>query len=114
MQYINLLEVVEEGLELVDLSYQERNYGSGDKLLKDLVGVFVPFNSSNLTMRSIFVDDPTVLARLQKFQDLLDQVLHLNTIIHQEEEKTKFINEFFLPSYKQWKDQIYNQLKVYN
>ena len=113
-QYINLIETVEEGLSLVDVSYQERNYGSGDRLLKDLVGVFVPFNSSNMTMRSIFAHDALVLAELDKFQSILDQVLHIETVIHDQDEKTTFIHDFFLPAYKQWKEQIYIHLKMYS
>ena len=113
-QYINLIETVEEGLELVDFNYQERNFGNGDKLLIDLVGVFVPFNSSNLTMRSIFAHDDSVIAELDKFQAILDQVMHIETLSADQDEKVKFIHEFFLPAYKQWKQQIYQHLKMYN
>ncbi|UTW68572.1 hypothetical protein KHA80_13350 [Anaerobacillus sp. HL2] len=64
-QYINLLYTVHDGIELVDLSYQDRNFGSGDQLLKDLIGSFIPFNASNYTMQSIFYHDKQLTNQLQ-------------------------------------------------
>ena len=113
LQYIQLLETVEEGIVLVDQSYQERNFGSGDKLLADIIGAFVPFNASNKTIRTIFSFDSGILAELDKFESLLEQVLHLNTLYYDQEAKVVFINEFLLPAYKQWKKDIQLKLNEY-
>lgn len=112
-QYIQLLITVEDGIKLVDISYQERNFGSGDKLLKDIVGAFVPLNSSNRTIRSILTDDSGLTAQLEKFPAILEQVLHLDDINNDQEEKKAFIHDFFFPAYKQWKDQVDNILQEY-
>lgn len=112
-QYIQLLITVEDGIELVDISYQERNFGSGDKLLKDIVGAFVPLNSSNTTIGSILTYDSGLSRQLEKFPAILEQVLHLNEIINDSEEKKAFIHDFLLPAYKQWKNKVDNILQEY-
>lgn len=112
-EYLNLLDMVEEGIELVDLSYQERNFGSGDKLLKDLINAFGPFSSSNQTMKTIFSPDKQLFEQLCNFQKILEQVSHLETIFHDEVAKSQFTQQFFNPSYKQWKKQVYKHLQGY-
>lgn len=112
-QYINLLDTVQDGIELVDVSYQDRNFGSGDQLLKDLIGAFIPFNASNYTMQSIFFHDKCLTDQLQKFHLILDQVQHLSTLLPDEKEKISFLHDFLLPAYTQWKTETYNLLKGY-
>lgn len=112
-QYIQLLITVEDGIELVDISYQERNFGSGDKLLKDIVGAFAPLNSSNMTIRSILTDDRALASQLDKFLLILEQVLHLDDISNDQEKKKAFIHNSLFPSYKQWKGQVDNILQAY-
>lgn len=112
-QYIQLLITVEDGIELVDISYQERNFGSGDKLLKDIVGAFVPLNSSNMTIRSILTDESGLISQLEKFTVILEQVHHLDDISNDQEEKKIFIHDFLFPAYKQWKERVESILQVY-
>lgn len=113
-QYINLMEAVEEGLELVDFNYQEGYYESGDNLLKELVGVLVPYHSSNMTMRSIFAHDETVLTELDNFQKVVDKAFQIESCILNEKEKADFIHNTFLPTYKKWKKQVYHHLEMYS
>lgn len=109
---MKLIETVEDGMVLVDISYKERNFGSGDKLLEDIIGAFVSFNASNMKVRSIFANDLEITSQLQAFQKITEQIQHLLTIYNQEE-KISFIHDFLLPSYKNWKLDIEKQLQKY-
>ncbi|RXJ02269.1 hypothetical protein DS745_07725 [Anaerobacillus alkaliphilus] len=112
-EYLNLLDKVEEGIAVVDWSYQEKNYHSGDKILQDLFEALGPFKKSIHTMQYLFSYDKKMEEHLNNFQLIEQQVSHLRVIFHNEEEKTRFIHEFFSPAYKKWKKQVCRQLLVY-
>ncbi len=112
-QYLNLLDKVEEGIAVVDWSYQEKDYRFGDKMLKDLLDALGPFQRSLGTMQLLFSYDKKMSEHLNNFQNIEQQVSHLKSIFHNEEEKSKFIHDFFSPAYKQWKKQVCRQILVY-
>jgi hypothetical protein len=81
--------------------------------LKDIVGAFVPFSASNTTIRSIFSYDSGLTKLIDKFPDILEQVLHLDEMIGDQDRKTIFVHDFLLPAYTQWKGHVDQILQEY-
>jgi hypothetical protein len=114
-KYMDLLATVEEGFDFVRERYTERNYGQGDQVLSDIMGAFVQFNSSNMTMRSIFIEDEDIMNQLNQFQSIVDQVTDLEGFFNREEEsKVRFVSQKLIPTYYSWKQSVEEKLEKYH
>jgi hypothetical protein len=114
-KYFDLLATVEEGFLFVQERYMERNYGQGDQLLSDIIGAFVQFNSSNVTMDSIFSEDEEVIKQLDQFQTIVDQVANLEEVFNQERDKrVQFVSDTLIPTYRSWKENVEKRLEKYH
>jgi hypothetical protein len=114
-QYLDMLSTVEEGFDFIHERYAERNFGQGDQLLSDIMGAFIQFNSSNMTLRSIFLEDEEVMGQLDQFQGVIGQVANLEHVFTWEEDKkVQFLSSILIPSYKSWKESIEDRLEKYH
>lgn len=109
IKYLEVLEAINEGLRLADESYQEQNYGSGNTLINNITNAFISCNALNMRLRDH--ENDRLLQQLDHFQDLIEQVLHLQSLSL--EEKANLVHEFFRPKYQQWHVQIKTLLEVY-
>jgi hypothetical protein len=114
-KYFDLLATVEEGFLFVQERYMERNYGQGDQLLSDIIGAFVQFSSSNVTMDSIFSEDEEVIKQLDQFRAIVDQVARLEDFFSQElDKRVHFVSETLIPTYLSWKGRVEITLEKYH
>jgi hypothetical protein len=114
-RYLDLLATVEEGFHFVQERYLERNYGQGDQLLSDIMGAFVQFSSSNVTMCSIFSEDVEVIKQLDQFQAIVDQVASLEGLFTQEQDnRVQFVSDTLIPTYQSWKENVEKRVEKYH
>jgi predicted Ser/Thr protein kinase len=114
-RYFDLLATVEEGFHFVHERYMEENFGQGDQLLSDIIGAFVQFSSSNVTMDSIFSEDEEVIKQLDQFQVIVDQVARLEDFFNQERDKrVQFVSDTLIPAYLSWKERVEITLEKYH
>jgi hypothetical protein len=113
-RYLDLLATVEEGFHFVHERYSEANYGQGDQLLSDIIGAFVQFNASNVTMGSIFSEDEEVIKQLDQFQAVVNQVTSLEGVFTEERDKrVRFVSNTLIPTYLSWKESVEIKLEKY-
>lgn len=114
-RYLDLLATVEEGFHFVRERYLERNYGQGDQLLSDIMGAFVQFSSSNVTMCSIFSEDVEVIKQLDQFQAIVDQVASLEGLFtHEQDNRVQFVSDTLIPTYRYWKENVEKKVEKYH
>ncbi|WP_018921957.1 hypothetical protein [Salsuginibacillus kocurii] len=102
LRYQDWLKTVEEGISTVVGFYREGFVEEGDRLLTQMMAGFVPFDASNMTLRSIFALEEETEQQLLRFDEMVKKAQQI-TELTSAEERLVFISREVMPVFQSWK-----------
>ncbi|PYZ95841.1 hypothetical protein CR205_15775 [Alteribacter lacisalsi] len=100
-RYSDLLKELEDVLAYVSECYIKDDTDIGDRLLRDVMAGILPYDPENMTIVSIFGDDPEALEVLGHFHDAALQAAQVEKL-EDTGERMHLLHEILLACYKEW------------
>ncbi|MGM7702907.1 hypothetical protein ACSVDE_14350 [Pseudalkalibacillus sp. Hm43] len=112
-QYVDLLQVIEEGFNYIEGRYQEDAVMAGDRILGDVFLAFSQIEGANKIILDVFNGEKAVEQEIGMFSSIIDIVKELEQNFEDADEKKRIVLTKLMPAFLSWKVLIESEFKPY-
>jgi transcription termination factor Rho len=112
-QYVDLIEIIEEGFEYIEGQYKVDAIMAGDRILGDVFLAFSQIEGANQIILDIFNGEHSVKQEIQMFHSIIEIVKELEDNFQDDEEKKRIVLSKLIPAFSAWQLLIEAEFKPY-
>lgn len=112
-QYLNLINVIEEGFTYVISSFTDLNKTEGDLVLFDIIHALTRIAQTNTLLEQVLADDTSVQQAIADFQNVTNAAFKLDGNFDNYHMKLKIVNGLLYPSFSDWNNIVQGALGKY-
>lgn len=112
-QYVDLIEIIEEGFEYIEDKYKVDEIMAGDRILGDVFLAFSQIEGANQIILNVFNGEQSVEQEIQMFHSIIEIVKELEDNFQDDAEKKRIVLSKLIPAFSAWKVLIESEFKPY-
>lgn len=112
-EYLNTVNVIDEGFSYVISSFNDFKKTEGDRVLSDIIQAFSSVAQTNTLLEQILRDDSSLQQVIKSFSNITDAIFKLDGFFDDYHMKMKVVNEILYPAFSEWKDIVNKTIEKY-